>query len=304
MDRIEEQARSAFTYPAGGETGGLLLGSKAVLPDGPAIIIETAELIQCEHSAGKEFTLSEKDREALSTQMDRLRAEGVVVVGLYRSHARSEEQITLLPKDRELLERLLPGVATVFLLVRPLAGSPTLADIFFWHEGRVARESAFVPFPFSDAAQHAAAREPVEMSIRPLRVDFDPPPQEVRALNRSYSRSRPGKWPIMFVFGVLGAAAGYGVFYHFSLAPQVPVSLEIEAHRSAHAWIFRWNPAIAGQSGATTGTSPSAMATAQPDTRSTVRNCARASSPTLLQPRTYASTSGPWRAMAPLHRSP
>jgi hypothetical protein len=257
LDQIEEQVRSAFRpFPTpSGEAGGLLLGSKAVLPDGPAIIVETAEPIGCDHSQGPQFTLSEGDRRALTGQMRRLKAEGVVVVGLYRSHVREgvPHGLSITTDDRQILEWLLPGVASVVLLVRPLVDAQSLADVFFWHEGRVAREGVALPFPFTDAAQLALS-EPAPRRERRLRVHVDSGIWDFQSSKQKQRRFSVNKWVLMGVFGALGAAAGYGLVSQF-WTPAAPAAepLQLTAHRAPDAWVFRWSPQIVERDRATRG---------------------------------------------------
>ena len=98
LDWIDEQVVSAFqSVPRrGAETGGILVGSKTFHGDRPVIIVESAEPIECEHRAGPSFLLSPRDLEGLAAQMRRLEAEGLVVVGYYRSHTRDETRASSL----------------------------------------------------------------------------------------------------------------------------------------------------------------------------------------------------------------
>lgn len=152
MDFIAETVRAAYesVRKRGVETGGLLLGGRAVLDDAPAVIVESAEIIECEHKLGPSFVLSDRDREKLADQLARLRAEGLVVVGFYRSHTRdaSLPGVTLSDEDRALFDSFGAPAANLFLLVRPVSLARLEAKILVRDAGQFTEDGSLSPFPF------------------------------------------------------------------------------------------------------------------------------------------------------------
>ena len=103
--------------PHGGlEVGGLLYGSMA---DG-ALMLVAYQPIECEHSQGPGFVLSEGDLEGLRKQMSEpFREDGtdLPIAGWFISHCRSE--LALTPREAELFPELFPEAHAVTLLVKP-----------------------------------------------------------------------------------------------------------------------------------------------------------------------------------------
>jgi hypothetical protein len=111
--------------PHGGvEVGGLLFGSI----DQEGTTIKAFRSIDCEHASGPSFLLSERDLQALETQIQALASDielqGLRPVGWFLAHTRGPLQLT--DPELELFDRFfkLPGELT--LIVKPERFRPTL----------------------------------------------------------------------------------------------------------------------------------------------------------------------------------
>lgn len=250
MDTIQGEVRAAYEggrrHP--GEAAGILLGSKVLVDGHPVVIIDGAEPIACEHRTGPSLSLSDADRPRLEAQIQRLKAEGMVVVGYYRSHTRDQSpgmHLSLSAEDIALLEKWSADAAGVFLLIRPLSATRQLADLYFWHEGRIAHETDFIPFPFGSAAGDERGQlSQVERAVTP-------PPPRPAAL-----RSDARLWLWVFLCACLGAVAGYRLVIYLSGSATTaagearqtiagPSALfELGAERIREQLVIRWNPEL------------------------------------------------------------
>lgn len=241
MDWIRDQARSAPQW--GTEIGGILMGGKSRQGGAAEIVIEAAEPIECDHHDGPAFRLSSADTKKLDEQVERLKAEGLVPVGCYRTHTRETDgssHLTLSGEDNDMLQNLLPG-ANTFLLVRPLSASRLLADLFFWHDGQAARETDFLPFPFGATATDKKVAKPA----RPAASILAP-------LAAALSAQRAH---IMILAALLAGTSGlaaYSVARHagpvaaanrLRVARSLP-TFELAAVRDKERIVLHWNPEL------------------------------------------------------------
>lgn len=165
---VVEEIRQAVTegfqrFARGGiEVGGVLYGTY----DGKTARILAVREIACEHARGPSFALSDRDRAALTEQLDRdrldVRLEGFQPLGFYVSHTRSD--IVLHPGDQELYEAFFPEMWQVALVVRPGRAGVMRAGFFVREaDSTVKTERSYLDFNFPDRAAM-----PSQMERRPL----------------------------------------------------------------------------------------------------------------------------------------
>jgi proteasome lid subunit RPN8/RPN11 len=107
----------------------------------------------CEHSSGPSFRLSERDRAALREQIrqdqEDPRLEGLVCVGWYVSHTRTE--ITLAESDQEIFSTYFSQPWQVTLVIRPSRGGNMRAGFFVREaDGSVSASQSYLEFNFPD----------------------------------------------------------------------------------------------------------------------------------------------------------
>ena len=129
VDEIRLAIVDAFcSVPRGGvEIGGVLLGTW----QSERVLISAYAPLDCEHRHGPSFTLSTADEERLAALLTTSVAEnpGLVAVGWYHSHTRSE--IFLSEADVAIHERFFPESWQVALVLKPRMMQPTRAAFFF-----------------------------------------------------------------------------------------------------------------------------------------------------------------------------
>ena len=169
---VIEEIRQAVTegfqrFARGGiEVGGVLYGTyDGKTADGHTARILAVREIACEHAHGPSFILSDKDRSALTEQLERDRAdprlEGFTALGWFVSHTRSE--IVLSPADQETFEAFFPELRQVTLVVRPGRAGAMHAGFFVREaDGTVKTESSYQNFDFPDRVPMPAVRPPRE----------------------------------------------------------------------------------------------------------------------------------------------
>lgn len=92
IEEIRQEVSEGFQRLSRGgmEVGGVLYGSR----DGRTVKIQAMRPIACEHARGPAFLLSDQDRASLAEQLQRdsedPRLEGMMCVGWFLSHTRSE----------------------------------------------------------------------------------------------------------------------------------------------------------------------------------------------------------------------
>lgn len=141
------------------EVGGILYGTR----EGRTVRILAMRPIACEHARGPAFLLSDKDRIALNEQLTTDAAdphlEGLISVGWFLSHTRSE--ITLSDSDLELYSIFFPAPWQVTLVVRPGRGSSMRAGFFVREaDGTVKSERSYLEFNFPDRLAGVLDRAP------------------------------------------------------------------------------------------------------------------------------------------------
>ena len=142
LEQILAHVEQAFySVPHGGvEVGGALYGSY----DGSRILIQAAGPLACEHALGPSFKLSVTDYSRLAALLQAPARErefaGMVVVGWYHSHTRSE--ISFPEADSEIHDRFFAKPWQVALVLRPSAMRPTEVGLFVRGADGIMRRSA------------------------------------------------------------------------------------------------------------------------------------------------------------------
>src|SRR5580698_5670306 len=131
------------------EVGGVLYGTR----DGRTVRVLAMRPIACEHARGPAFLLSDKDRIALNDQLTRdaedSQLEGLISVGWFLSHTRSE--IALTESDLEIYTIFFPAPWQVSLVIRPGRGGSMRAGFFVREaDGTVKSEQSYLEFNFPD----------------------------------------------------------------------------------------------------------------------------------------------------------
>ncbi len=129
MDDIRLAVMDAFfSLPRGGaEIGGVLLGRHSASD----VSVDGYLPLECEHATGPSFVLSLSDEKRLEELVNqgRKRPDGLVPVGWYHSHTRSE--IFLSDIDQELHRRFFPDPWQVALVFKPHTFQPMRCGFFF-----------------------------------------------------------------------------------------------------------------------------------------------------------------------------
>jgi hypothetical protein len=157
---VIEEIRQAVTegfqrFARGGiEVGGVLYGTY----DGKTARILAVRDIACEHAHGPSFVFSDKDRAALTGQLETDRAdarlEGFQPLGFYVSHTRSE--ILLQRGDQEIYEAFFPEMWQVALVVRPGRAGLMRAGFFVREaDGTVKTDQSYLDFNFPERSAMA-----------------------------------------------------------------------------------------------------------------------------------------------------
>jgi proteasome lid subunit RPN8/RPN11 len=168
IEEIRHAVAEGFQRLARGgiEVGGILYGTR----DGRTVRVMAMRPIACEHARGPAFLLSDKDRIGLNQQLgadaEDPQLEGLISVGWYLSHTRSE--ITLSDSDLELYSIFFPAPWQVTMVVRPGRGGSMRAGFFAREaDGTVKSERSYLEFNFPDRLAGVLDRAP---GPRPERV--------------------------------------------------------------------------------------------------------------------------------------
>ncbi len=235
------------------EVGGILYGTR----EGRTVRILAMRPIACEHARGPAFLLSDKDRKGLNEQItadaEDPRLEGLISVGWFLSHTRSE--IALGDSDLELYSIFFPAPWQVTLVVRPGRGGIMRAGFFVREaDGSVNSARSYLEFNFPDRLAGVVDRASGQRTERPAgdrRVNSMPrmevfqgpamaaplretPPQiEIAPPAFGQPRQLPSgppkrKWPWLAGWGVLVILAAYFGLRAWVFRPTVgPIALSV-----------------------------------------------------------------------------
>lgn len=172
IDEIRQVVADGFQrlQRGGIEVGGVLYGTR----EGRTVRILAMREIACEHARGPTFHLSDNDRAALTAQLardkDDMRLEGMLVVGWFLSHTRSD--VTLQQSDLDTYSAFFPEPWQVTMVVHPGRAGAMRAGFFVREpDGSVKGERSYQEFNFPDRATGILDRAPRER--RPL-LDLPP----------------------------------------------------------------------------------------------------------------------------------
>jgi len=208
------------------EIGGLLLGT-ADFKSSPVVEIKDFVPFLSEYRQDHKFILSEADQRKLENKLTAIRkerADGLTIVGYYRSHTGTG--LSLNESDVALAEAHFYDPADVFLLVKPSTDGSSTAGFFFWDNGRIDSEFTFLEFPFDarlltggrvkpsilDRAPEVTAFERPESGPQfaaAQTVEAEPQAPPVRDRRRA-THSLPWLWyPLFTVLMIALGAVGY-----------------------------------------------------------------------------------------------
>ena len=151
------------------EVGGVLYGTR----EDRIVRILAMREVACEHARGPTFNLSDNDRAALTAQLARdkedMRLEGMLVVGWFLSHTRSD--VMLQQSDLDTYSAFFPEPWQVTMVVHPGRAGAMRAGFFVREpDGAVKGERSYQEFNFPDRLARVLDRAPRER--RPV---MDPP---------------------------------------------------------------------------------------------------------------------------------
>jgi hypothetical protein len=263
IEEIRHEVAEGFQRLSRGgiEVGGILYGMR----DGRTVRILAMRPISCEHARGPAFLLSDKDRVALNDQLVREKEEsqleGLISVGWFLSHTRSE--IALTDSDLELYSIFFPTPWQVTLVIRPGRGGSMRAGFFVREaDGTVKSEKSYLEFNFPDRlagvldrapdraprvdrsrkipsfyraeADGSANGPPAAGAVVPTRPDTTlvAPSAPAYAGPQFLPPTPPRrKWPLLVAWAaVVLLAAGLGVRYWMQMTLTEPITLAVVEH--------------------------------------------------------------------------
>lgn len=153
------------------EVGGILLGSRTSDGKGEATLVEDFVPVPCDYELGPFYCLSRADTANFESVLETCRSKAdpaSSVVGYYRSHNRDDLYLT--SDDLKLIHKCFSEADKVFLLIKTLPGKPCTAGFFFWENGYIQSEFAYLEIPFSPqaAADFVQARTEIEIARPPV----------------------------------------------------------------------------------------------------------------------------------------
>lgn len=234
----------------GVEVGGALYGTR----DGRTVSVLAMRPIACEHARGPAFLLSDKDkellREQLKSEMTNPRLEGMICVGWFLSHTRSE--VMLSESDLEIYSQFFGAPWQVTLVIRPGRGGSMRAGFFVREQdGSVKSERSYLEFNFPDRLAGVLDRPPRSDRIPGERRPGPSVRQENGSAAASFQREIPremprsvhlpltgpellpppprkAKWPLLAVWAILAIALVAAGFRYFVQSPRAdPIALTV-----------------------------------------------------------------------------
>ncbi len=283
IDEIRQVVADGFQrlQRGGIEVGGVLYGTR----QDRIVKVTAMREIACEHARGPTFHLSDNDRTALTAQLARdkedMRLEGLVVVGWFSSHTRSD--VTLQQSDLDTYNKFFPEPWQVTMVVHP-GRTGTMRAGFFVREadGTVKSERSYQEFNFPDRmagvldrpqrdrrpsiepagdrvpmARYSGRPETVETVETPQRVEYEAPmfgqpPRAIPEYVPYPNTRRKIPWAVIAMVAAALVLAVVGLRF---LGPQLyvePLALGV-IERNGQLQI-QWNHASQSITGASSGT--------------------------------------------------
>jgi hypothetical protein len=200
IEEIRHEVAEGFQRLSRGgiEVGGVLYGTL----DGHTVRVLAMRPVACEHARGPAFLLSDRDRVLLNEQLVREKEEpsleGLISVGWFLSHTRSE--IALTESDLEIYSIFFPAPWQVTLVIRPGRGGSMRAGFFVREaDGTVKTEPSYLEFNFPDRLAGVLDRAPE----RPPR---DRPVRKIPSFYRADAESGAATGPAVASGTAAGAA--------------------------------------------------------------------------------------------------
>ncbi len=211
-----------YSLPRGGaEIGGILIGAQE---DNRVVIVDYAPL-ECEHAYGPSFTLSDRDYTQLRELIEiaRRSASGMVPVGWYHSHTRSE--VFFSDADIAIHRQFFPEPRQIALVLKPHAFEPARAGFFFREPGgAIHGASSYREFTLDPQLVPARASIPAPPPVRAIPAPAVPGPVQAAAAAQpapakkadvtpprflGLEPAHPRRWPWVLA-GLAVAGAGWG----------------------------------------------------------------------------------------------
>jgi hypothetical protein len=225
IEEIRREVAEGFQKLSRGgiEVGGVLYGTR----EDRTLRLLAIRPVLCEHARGPSFQLSDNDRAGLEEQLRQdaadPRLEGMVCLGWYLSHTRSE--IALNESDQEIFSAYFADPWQVTLVVRPGRGGSMRAGFFVREaDGSVKTDQSYLEFNFPDRlaailerggrAESAAGdrRGAVRSRLGPVPLQQDLVPAEEPPLTEApqflAAPQSKKKWPWLVAWAVGVAALG------------------------------------------------------------------------------------------------
>lgn len=152
--KVVERLKQALE--ADHERGGILLG-RAEPSSGTnrrVTVIEDYEPAGCEHVRGPAYYLSGNDKADFKKRLRFHSGRANYPVGFFRTHLR--KGMYLDEADFSIAREFFSGPGDVMMIARPEQGDVPRAGFFFWQDGRMQRQSSYMPFPLDRAALESA----------------------------------------------------------------------------------------------------------------------------------------------------
>ena len=245
----------------GVDVGGVLYGSR----EGRKIRVTAIRMIECGHTRGPSFSLSDEDQSALERQLGEDSGDpylrSLICLGWFVSHNRGE--FVLAESDAELFSRFFHEPWQVTLVVRPGRGGNMKAAFFVWEpDGTLRAYRSYKEFNLPDrlaAVPLPGNRERAPGETRGGFRSLPPINPPSRAEPRSSGRYMPafdasqyipmpaplathGWWP-WIAGGVVIVALGAGFGWDYFSTPRVPPALGLVMVEREGQLQVEWNPA-------------------------------------------------------------
>jgi proteasome lid subunit RPN8/RPN11 len=255
------------------EVGGVLYGTR----DGRTVTVLAMRPMACEHARGPAFLLSDQDRSILAEQLEHEgedpRLEGLICVGWFLSHTRSE--IMLSDSDLEIYRDCFGAPWQVTLVIRPGRGGSMRAGFFVREaDGTVKSESSYLEFNFPDRLAGVLDRSPRVERHTPERRSLGGHARAAEAaaapvpFRRESPQSMPSlgagpqllpappprsKWPWLVAWAVVVVTLAFFGVRAFVLSPRTdPIALSVLEHDGQLQ--IQWNHNARSVTGASGGT--------------------------------------------------
>lgn len=252
LNRLRLRGAAALhAVPYGGlEIGGVLFGRVHPNARTPIRLELAAERpIECSHSDGPAFSLSEEDQQKIAELLDRARIDpelsALSVMGFWVSHSRGG--LGLSPADLNLYKRFFHHSWQIVLVMKPASGEPTAATFFFRNSGIVSAHHFAHEFYAEPHLEGVRSLEPAAPELSPVAEETRQPPSGA-------SGSRPGArlnaplWTQFLALGVAAAILGAGSMYYLrdfvspaARAPNRSPELTLEVFPAGEELLIHWN---------------------------------------------------------------